>query len=88
MPSTTTTVLDGSLSEEDATLEEEKDRRAVVALGVRAWVGARDATAATAGRVAARRAIDRKDIMLLGSKECVEMCGRSAVVKTLNMVDC
>ena len=65
MPSTTTTVLDGSV--EDATLEEEeKDRRAVMAPGgaVRAWAEARDVNAVAAGRVAARRAIERRDIMI------------------------
>ena len=65
MPSTTTTVLDGSV--EDATLEEEKDRRAVMAPGVRAWAGARDVRAAAAGRVAARRAAERRDIMIWDS---------------------
>lgn len=65
MPSTTTTVLDGSV--EDATLEEEKDRRAVMAPGggVRDWAGARDVKAAAAAwRVAARRAAERRDIMI------------------------
>ena len=66
MPSTTTTVLDGSV--EDATLEEEKDRRAVMAPGgVRAWAGARDVKAVAAGRVAARRAAERRDIMIWDS---------------------